>query len=369
MSKRKIFINISDVASFIGQNKWDYVTPFERLWKKCDADSYEKILNDVSSQIEEKRLESQVIDQDLQNLKDDLDAKRITQRQYTLRRNKLEKQKEELQTKLQDKSERVDDIQLTQAQKLEKLVGTELITKMGSNTIETEDKRKVLDQAIQSLNLSKEKKDAILKQGESFLNKTHGTLKEDSAIGMYEEKFHVKLDTSQKFNKMHLIEASTESVFDWYICGKVDGLYICESNSSNSYIVEVKNRTKSFFNSLRDYEKTQIHLYMRMLQIPKAKLVEKYGAKIRVTEIYEDKQYSDDIIEYLGVFIKSFETKFLENASVKASYIEMSGDDKKRFVQTKMLNSVQNHINKKIKEQVGDDSDDADADCMIDDLD
>ena len=44
MNKQKVFLYTSEIASYIGQNKWDYVTPFERLWKRCDKDNYNFIL-------------------------------------------------------------------------------------------------------------------------------------------------------------------------------------------------------------------------------------------------------------------------------------------------------------------------------------
>ena len=40
MNPENVFLNSSDIAAFIGQNKWDIVTPFERLWKKCDKSGY-----------------------------------------------------------------------------------------------------------------------------------------------------------------------------------------------------------------------------------------------------------------------------------------------------------------------------------------
>lgn len=363
MSKRKIFINTSDVAAFIGQNKWDTVTPFERLWKKCDADSYDNILEEVSIDVEHKRTQSKVLEQEMKNLQDELDAKTITKRQYTLKHNKLQEQHKHIEIQLEQTTDRIDDIKLTQAQKLEKMVGSNVIQQMSSNSMETFDKRKVLDTAIESLQLSKDKLRNVKKECESFLNKTHGTLKEDSAIQMYEDKFKVRLDTSQKLNKLLLKAPSSSSVFDWYICGKVDGLYIHEDDVSKNYIVEVKNRTKSFFSTLRDYEKTQIHLYMHMLGIPKSKLVEKLESTIRITEIYEDKSYTNDILEYLGVFIACFENSFLAKADVKAAYVVKSTDDKKQYIQQKFITPVLNYMTKKISNE------EDKGECMIDDLD
>ena len=43
--KKKLFLFTSDIAAFIGQNEYDFVTPFERLWKRCDPDGYNKIIN------------------------------------------------------------------------------------------------------------------------------------------------------------------------------------------------------------------------------------------------------------------------------------------------------------------------------------
>ena len=65
--KTKIFINISDVASYIGQNKWDFVKPFERLWKKCDSVNYQNILSNYNDKISVIKLH-----------KSDLDVKKIS---------------------------------------------------------------------------------------------------------------------------------------------------------------------------------------------------------------------------------------------------------------------------------------------------
>lgn len=40
-----IYINCSDISSFIGQNKWDYWTSFIRLWKRVDKDGYTECEN------------------------------------------------------------------------------------------------------------------------------------------------------------------------------------------------------------------------------------------------------------------------------------------------------------------------------------
>ena len=49
--KKSIYLYCSEIASYIGQNKWDYVTPFERLWKRCYSESYRAILERMEDNV------------------------------------------------------------------------------------------------------------------------------------------------------------------------------------------------------------------------------------------------------------------------------------------------------------------------------
>jgi hypothetical protein len=358
MSKKKIFLYASDIAAYIGQNHYDFVTPFERLWKRCDLESYNRIINLAKNVLTEKQLEIEVIDTKKNILENDLLDKKITQRQYTLAINKLKKKELEIKVTASNLEQKIDNIDLNQQQRLEKVIGKDSIDKMQSSNIETDDKRIEITSILDKLDISHDKKQLLKKESESFINKTHGTLKEDDAISMYEKKFNVKLDTSQKFN---MVNISIDSNFEWYICGKVDGLYI---NEDDNYIVEVKNRTKSFFTTLRDYEKTQIQLYMYMLNMNKAKLVEKYKDKIRITIVYKDQEYQDNIVKYLSIFIKNFESRFINDDDAKTNFVNKTSDDKKIYLKKLYLNDI---LNEQLKLEFESDKDD--EECLIDDLD
>lgn len=123
------------------------------------------------------------------------------------------------------------------------------------------------------------------------------------------------------------------------------------------YIVEVKNRTKSFFNSLRDYEKTQIHMYMHLTGYDFAKLVEKCNSKIRVTHIFKDPDYLDFCLKSLARFVDIFENKFLVDNSLKRDYLQRSQESKRTELHRLFF-----------LEDI-DDSDTVEPTCMIDDLD
>jgi antitoxin component YwqK of YwqJK toxin-antitoxin module len=118
--------------------------------------------------------------------------------------------------------------------------------------------------------------------------------------------------------------------------------------------VEVKNRTKSFFATLRDYEKTQIHLYMWMTGFSKAKLVEKHNEKIRVTEIYNNVDYTQEILEYLVIFITNFENNFLLNEDKKLEYILLDNDQKQVFLKKLYLNDIFKRANERLENDAQD---------------
>jgi hypothetical protein len=363
--KKKIFINISDVASYIGQNKWDFVKPFERIWKKCDSINYQNILNNYNNKISSFKLHQNDINLKKTSLEEELAQKLITKRQFTIRLKELDNQFQETKNMISNLESKIDSIDLTHHQQMEKIVGSTMMESIQSASIDTNDKRIMLNTKVDTLDLDETQKDKLKKSAESYINKTHGTLKEDSAISMYENKFGVKLDTSQQFNKVYLYELSIESNYDWFLCGKVDGLYLNHVNPEESYIVEVKNRTKSFFSTLRDYEKTQIQLYMFMLNYNNTKLVEKYKDSLRITSIYKDDEYSNDVINYLQIFVKNFETRFLNSESCKIEFFEKTDDEKRAYLKKLYLNDITKYINSKLEKEVISENDN----CMIDDLD
>lgn len=362
--KQKIFIYISDVASLIGQNKFDFVTPFERLWKKCDSQAFQDVTNNINSDITGNAEGIALLKHERAVLDEDLQQKRMTQRQYTMKVNVIDADIQTKQNQIEVLQSRVDEVVLTQQQRLQKAIGQEIMDHIHSVSVETTDKRNTVKDILDNMEISDEKKNQLRQEAQSYINKTHGTLKEESAIKLFEKKFNVSLDTSQAFHKLKLEQISQLSKYDWYVCGKVDGLYVDKSDHNQSYIVEVKNRTKAFFNTLRDYEKTQIHLYMLMLNMSQAKLVEKLDGNIRITQIFADNTYIRDIIDSLEVFITNFEQKFLTSVDKKAKYVTSSNDDKRSLLRRWFFIDINNALNEKISNQLS-----KNHDCMIDDLD
>jgi hypothetical protein len=361
-----IFLNISEIASFIGQNKWDYITPFERLWKKYDKE-YKLCLDEYNNMINNKKAELILIENDKRILEKELEDKKITKRQYTKLLKEIETKSKKVTDEIDTITLKVESITLTQSEKIEKDLGKDIVKTIASSSKKTQDKRKITNDAIDELEkqgkIKKEQKEELLKQTESLINKTHGTLKEDSAIKIFEKEYKVTLDVSQKYYKYKI---TSNNEYTWYVGGKMDGIYIDQDNNDNSYVVEVKNRTKGFFSSLRDYEKTQIQLYLLLTGFKNAKLVEKYNNKIRVTDVEVEKDYIDDILDFLLLFIKKT-ISFWNNSKLKMEYLGMTENDKKKFLNKLYLDEIEElrqhkHEIRIIKNQ-------ADDDCLLSDLD
>ena len=359
-TKKKVFLYPSDIAAYIGQNQYDFVTPFERLWKRCDPESYTEIINQSKTKLDLQKKELENLEKQRVNLQIELDNKKITKRQYKLRVEKIDKNVSEV--KEESKSLEIDNIDLDQQQRLIKSIGEENVQLLQSAVVETEDKQKNITTILENMNLEKDKLAVLQRETTSFINKTHGTLREDSAIEIYEQKSGVKLDTSQKFYKRQ-IKLSTQ--FEWCIGGRLDGIYIDKEHPERSYIVEIKNRMRGFFSTLRDYEKTQIHIYMYMLSIPVAKLVEKYNDKIRITVIHQDDDYLNDVLEYLHIFAEGFEHKFLNDINTKSRFVSSDSSEKQMIIRKLYLNKRSQTVNKRLQNELQDDLDD--DSCLIND--
>lgn len=361
-----IFINISDAASFIGQNKWSIIESFERLWKKYDKE-YVSCVNELNNKIASKKAEVVLIEDQKRLVATRLQEKSITKTQYTKTVNELNSKQNVIENVITDVKQQVESITLTQTQKIEKELGDSITKTIASSSKETNDKKKITKAAIDTLvksgQIKEDQKQQLLKHTESLINKTHGVLKEDSAVKIFEDTYHITLDTSQKFYKTHLCKLGEH---DWYVGGKMDGIYEDSVDRSDDYVVEVKNRVKGFFYSIREYELTQIQLYLLLTNFQKAKLVEKYNAKIRVTEIERDNSYINDVIEYLNIFIKQF-SKFLSNTQMKMSYISSDENGKQMFLKQLYLTEISTL--RRYKENLKIIEAQADQDCLIDDLD
>lgn len=335
-----IYLNISEISSLIGYSSYDIIKPFERLWKRSDQKSFERLLNNMNSTIliSEKKIHE--MDYQKSELKIKLENKKLTKRQFTNEMLKVEKLEKENKKIIENVSSNVDKLTLSNEKYIEKFLGDSFI-----NNASIIDKTNKFNEIKNNNSISEKIKSELLKKTDNIINTTHGITKEDSVIEQFEKKFNIKLDVSQEYYKKRFKD-------NYFIGGKVDGLL------KDQYIVEVKNRVNGFFNTVRDYENVQIQLYLYILDLNEAKLVECYNSKMRITVIYKNTDFINEILESLNIFIDNFK-EFLLNVSKKEKYINMDDDSKCKFLNKLYLSKIVDYKYNKIDN----------SECLIDDLD
>jgi hypothetical protein len=281
-----IYINCSDISSFIGQNKWDYWTSFIRLWKRVDSKAYAEC--EIMSKDKGKSIQND----------------KIIELKETLGENFMN----ETLKKTTNKQEMINNINASH-------------------------------EIIEKLDVSDEKKTELKVNVESFVNTNFGTHNEIGALELYEMKYKVILDKSQQFIKIPLGNSDESTGTNWYICGKVDGIL----KGDKSKVIEVKTRTRCFFKEVRDYENTQMQVYMHMLNMDAVDLVEympQNRVKIKITPIVKNEKTIQEILRKLNVFATQF-TEFLNyNIEQKYEFFSMDLDDKKTFLTNLYLSKM-----------------------------
>lgn len=144
--KKKIFIAVSDIASFIGQNKYSFHLNFERLWKRYDTVDYTRLIHHYQSQ--QSLLNSQM-DNSMQEAIDitlALDNGAISILEYTQLLSALQVQDTHYKEKLTSTTTSIESIVLTEREKIGKALGESVLKQLEST--ESHINKKIVTQSI-----------------------------------------------------------------------------------------------------------------------------------------------------------------------------------------------------------------------------
>ena len=122
----------------------------------------------------------------------------------------------------------------------------------------------------------------------------HGIRKEDETA----RRCGLDLERDDTFHSMYI---GTYNDRDYVVVGRVDRIEMLPDGSR--ILVEIKNRTKGLFRRVYPSENVQIQVYLDMLDLDKAKLVEQYNDEVNVMEVQRDKKmFEKDIFPGLEEF-------------------------------------------------------------------
>lgn len=126
------------------------------------------------------------------------------------------------------------------------------------------------------------------------INTKRGILHENNIIQKYNTKHNTTItNCNEKNYKYDLVEINkNDIIYKFYISGYIDGV-------DNNTLIEIKNRRSRLFKTIPEYECVQLEIYLRMLNLNKAKLIENFNDKF-LEHIYKsDDELWDNIIDKL----------------------------------------------------------------------
>jgi len=140
--------------------------------------------------------------------------------------------------------------------------------------------------------LAAEEKALVIEHLRSKCYTTHGTRSEDRTADKVSEETGTTLLRDNSFYTLPVLERNDGTAF--FVTGKVDRIEV--GPDGRRTLVEIKNRTRRLFNTVREYENIQIQVYLRMLGLLDAKLIEQYNNTTGTLLIARDEEIWDNEI-------------------------------------------------------------------------
>jgi hypothetical protein len=137
----------------------------------------------------------------------------------------------------------------------------------------------VFEKAKEAINsdskLSTAQKAEVLEHVRSQVYTTHGTRSEDKTSDQVEVAEKTRLVRDDSF---YNLDVCTIGDVKFIVCGKIDRIE--ERPDGTRVLVEIKNRTNRLFRRVIDYEFVQVQVYLQMLDLVHARLVEQYNNQV-----------------------------------------------------------------------------------------
>lgn len=139
--------------------------------------------------------------------------------------------------------------------------------------------------------LSEVQKAQVLEHVRSEVYTTHGTRSEDKTADKVSATEKVTLTRDDRFYNLDI--CTIEGV-KFVVCGKIDRIEEREDGSRT--LVEIKNRTNRLFRRVVEYEYIQVQVYLQMLGLVHARLVEQYNNQVVSHDIDRDEELWTNVI-------------------------------------------------------------------------
>jgi hypothetical protein len=147
----------------------------------------------------------------------------------------------------------------------------------------------VFEKAKEAINsdskLSTAQKAEVLEHVRSQVYTTHGTRSEDKTSDQVEVAEKTRLVRDDSF---YNLDVCTIGDVKFIVCGKIDRIE--ERPDGTRVLVEIKNRTNRLFRCVVEYEFVQVQVYLQMLGLVHARLVEQYNNQVLSHDVERDEE-------------------------------------------------------------------------------
>lgn len=139
--------------------------------------------------------------------------------------------------------------------------------------------------------LSGTQKAEVIEHLRSQVYTTHGIRTEDRTADKVTADTGARLARDNAFYSLDICELGD---FKFVVTGRVDRVE--EKPDGSRVLVEIKNRTNRLFKRVVDYEMVQVQVYLQMLGLVHARLVEQYNTQVLSHDIDRDEELWANII-------------------------------------------------------------------------
>ena len=148
--------------------------------------------------------------------------------------------------------------------------------------------------------LSATQKTEVLEHVRSQVYTTHGTRSEDKTSDKVSTDEKVTLKRDDAF---YTLDVCTLGDNRFVVVGKIDRIE--EKPDGSRTLVEIKNRTNRLFKQVVEYEYIQVQVYLKMLGLVHARLVEQYNSQVLSHNVELDEEmWTNEIMPGLEAFCK-----------------------------------------------------------------
>jgi len=181
-----------------------------------------------------------------------------------------------------------------------------LASALNSRAKDSHEVQKIFAEALEKVNsdskLNATQKAEVAEHLRSKVYTTHGTRSEDTTAVKVASDENVKW---VRDNSFYNYEVCTLGDMKFVVTGKIDRIE--ERPDGSKILVEIKNRTNRLFRRVVEYEMIQVQVYLQMLGLIHARLVEQYNNQVLSHDITRDEElWINVIIPGLEEFCQEF---------------------------------------------------------------